>query len=110
MPRTTIQTKEKMLNVIRTSCFDQEVDVPVVAQQQTLVNQKVQRKIEVPQALEQIVEPIMDGMVPQISQTEVMKKIVQTVSHGVQKRRERRRWRRTESLRVMTGALTIGWR
>ena len=76
---TTIQSKAKTLNVFRTSCFDRGVDVPDAVQQHTLMDQKVQRKIEVAQVLEQIVKPIMDGMVPQISQTEVMKKIVQTV-------------------------------
>ena len=51
---------------------------------------------------DEIVKPIMDGMVPQISQTEVMKEIVQTVrvepeTWSSEAKGERTRWRRTES-------------
>ena len=49
-----------------------------MVQQQIPMKQKVQRKIEVPQVLEQIMKSITDGMEPQISQTEVMKNIVHT--------------------------------
>ena len=48
---TTIQTKAKTLNVIRTSCFDRGVDALDAVQQQTPMNQKVQRKIKVAQVL-----------------------------------------------------------
>ena len=77
--------KEKMSNVIRTSVFDREVDVLVVVQQQKPMIQKVQRK------------------------TEVMKKIVQTILNepktwSPEAKGERMRERRTESLRLMTGA------
>ena len=50
LQETIIQKKEqKRSNVIRTWCFDLVVEELVVVQEQALVNQKVQKKIEVPQ-------------------------------------------------------------
>ena len=91
---------------------DEGVDVPVVLKLHDSTIHSEEKTVEVSGS--QRLHRGVDVMVPQNSQTEVLKKIVQTVRNKPEtwnpEAEERTSWRMTGSLRVTSGPLTVGWR